>query len=128
MSIKLELNGIVYQKGEPITKNNYTNQDMILHIPDLENESYSDFFKIQWNEKGIKTLQEANIADGDEVKVVAYLRGNKWTTPDLTEKAFNAIKGFAIEKVEKENSAVQELTPFPILDTPQTETDDDLPF
>ena len=63
MSIKLELNGIVYKKGEPTTRNNYTNQDMILHIPDLEKENYSDFFKIEWNEKGIKTLPQANIAD-----------------------------------------------------------------
>ena len=85
MSIKLELNGIVYQKGEPTTRNNYTNQDMILHIPDLEKENYSDFFKIEWNDKGI-------------------------------------------EKAEKENSADQELTPFPILDTPEKETKNDLPF
>jgi hypothetical protein len=128
MSIKLELNGIVYQKGEPTTRNNYTNQDMILHIPDLEKENYSDFFKIEWNDKGIKTLQEANIADGDEVKVIAYLSGKKWTDKEGADRAFNAIKGYAIEKAEKENSADQELTPFPILDTPEKETKNDLPF
>jgi len=127
MSIKLELNGIVFQKGEPTTRNNYTNQDMILHIPDLEKENFSDFFKIEWNEKGIKTLQEANIADGDEVKVVAYLSGRKWTDKEGADRAFNAVKGYAIEKATK-NSADQELTPFPILDTIEKETKNDLPF
>jgi hypothetical protein len=128
MSIKLELNGIVYQIAEPTTRKDYQNQDMILHIPDVEKDQYSDFFKIEWNDKGIKTLQEQKIQAGDEVKVVAYLNGNKWTDKEGADRAFNAIKGYAIEKAEKENSADQELTPFPILDTPEKETKDDLPF
>ena len=101
MSIKLELNGIVFKKGEPTTRNNYTNQDMILHIPDIKKDEFSDYFKIEWNEKGIKTLQEAKIQDGDEVKVVAYLSGRKWTDKEGADRAFNGIKGFAIEKAEK---------------------------
>ena len=127
MSIKLELNGIVYQKGEPETKNNYTKQNMILYIPDLQKEEYSDYIKIEWNTKGIKTLQEANIADRDEVKVVAYLSGRKWTDKEGEDTAFNVVKGYAIEKTEQ-TTVAQELTPFPILDKEEEQTDDDLPF
>ena len=131
MSIKMELNGIVYQIGEPTTRNSYQNQNMILHIPDIEKDQFSDYFTIEWNEKGIKTLQEQKIQDGDEVKVVAYINGKKWIDKkdqEGTERFFNSIKGYAIEKATKENSDVQELTPFPILDTSEKETENDLPF
>ena len=127
MSIKLELNGIVYQKGEAETKNNYTKQELILHIPDLQKEEYSDYIKIEWNKNGIKTLQEANIADGDEVKVVAYLSGRKWTNKEGEDKAFNAVKGYAIEKTDG-SAETQQLTPFPILDNEEEQTENDLPF
>ena len=43
-------------------------------------------------------------------------------------KAFTAWKGVSIEKVTDDSSDVQELTPFPILDTSEKETKDDLPF
>ena len=127
MSIKLELNGIVYQKGKPDTKNNYTKQEMILYIPDLQKKEYSDYIKIEWNKNGIKTLQEANIADGDEVKVVAYLSGRKWTDKEGEDKAFNAVKGYAIEKTDG-SAETQQLTPFPILDNEEEQTENDLPF
>ena len=126
MSIKLELNGIVFKKGEPTTRNDFTTQNMILHIPDLKTENFSDYFNIEWNEKGIETIKKAEILDGDEVKVVAYLTGRKWIDKEGADRSFNAIKGYAIEKAE--NNAAEELTPFPILDTPEKETDDDLPF
>ena len=31
-----------------------TKQEMILHIPDLQKEEYSDHLKIEWNTNGIK--------------------------------------------------------------------------
>ena len=127
MSIKLELNGIVYQKGEPDTKNNYTKQELILHIPDLQKEDYSDHLKIEWNTNGIKTLKEQKIEDGDHVKVVAYLSGRKWIDQEKTERFFTSVKGYAIEKAE-ETTAAQELTPFPMLDKEEEQTENDLPF
>ena len=54
MSIKLELNGIVFQKDEPKTNNSYKKQELILLIPDIEKDKYSDYFNIEWNEKEIE--------------------------------------------------------------------------
>ena len=78
MSIKLELNGIVFQKDEPKTNNSYKKQELILLIPDIEKDKYSDYFNIEWNEKGIETLKKAEIQQGDEVKITAYMQGIKW--------------------------------------------------
>ena len=63
MSVKIEINGIVYKKGEPETKNNYTKQEMILHVPDLNKDDYSDYFRIEWNTNGSKTHQEQKIKE-----------------------------------------------------------------
>jgi len=127
MSVKIEINGIVYKKGEPETKNNYTKQEMILHVPDLNKDDYSDYFRIEWNTNGIKTLQEQKIKDKDHVKVVAYLNGKKWIDKDNTERFFNSFSGYKIEKTDGSAEA-QVLTPFPILDNQEELTDDDLPF
>ena len=128
MSIKLELNGIVYQTGEPKTKNNYTKQEMILHIPDLQKEEYSDHLKIEWNTNGIKMIQDQKIQNGDQVKIVAYLSGIKWTDQEETERFFNSVKGYTIEKASEGMPAAHELTPFPMLDKEEEQTENDLPF
>ena len=55
MSIKLQLQGTVYQVGSPNeSKTGYINQDMILHVPSLEKQEYDDHYKIEWNQKGIQ--------------------------------------------------------------------------
>ena len=61
MSIKLELNGIVFQKDEPKTNNSYKKQELILHIPDVEKAEYSDYFTIEWNQNGIEKVKKAKI-------------------------------------------------------------------
>ena len=100
MSIKLELNGIVFQKDEPKTNNSYTNQELILHIPDVEKAEYSDYFTIEWNQNGIEKVKEARIQEGDEVKITTYLQGRKWQkTAEDPFRAFTSFKGFSIEKV-----------------------------
>lgn len=105
MEFKIELNGIVFQKSEPKTNNSYTNQELILYIPDVEKDSYSNYFTIEWNEKGIKTLQELEIQEGDQVKVTAYLQGRKWKKEGMDEyKAFTSWKGVSIQKSEEETS------------------------
>ena len=42
-------------------KNNFTKQELILHIPDLQKEDYSDHLKIEWNTNGIKMIQDQKI-------------------------------------------------------------------
>ena len=130
MSIKLELNGIVFQKDEPKTNNSYTNQELILHIPDVEKAEYSDYFTIEWNQNGIEKVKEARIQEGDEVKITTYLQGRKWQKDGEDHfKSFISLKGFSIEKVtDDSNASSEELTPFPILDKEPEETKNDLPF
>ena len=130
MSIKLELNGIVFQKDEPKTNNSYTNQELILHIPDVEKAEYSDYFTIEWNQNGIEKVKEARIQEGDEVKITTYLQGRKWQkTAEDPFRAFTSFKGFSIEKVtDDSNASSEELTPFPILDKEPAEAKNDLPF
>jgi hypothetical protein len=129
MNIKMELSGIVFQKSEPKTNNSYQNQEIMLYIPDVEQDKYSNYFTIEWNEKGIEKVKEANIQQGDEVKITTFIQGRKWKKDGMDEyKAFTAWKGVSIEKVTDDSSDVQELTPFPILDTPEKETKNDLPF
>ena len=130
MSIKLELNGIVFQKDEPKTNNSYKNQELILYIPDVEKAEYSDYFTIEWNQNGIEKVKEARIQEGDEVKITTYLQGRKWQkTAEDPFRAFTSFKGFSIEKVtDDSNASSEELTPFPILDKEPEETKNDLPF
>jgi hypothetical protein len=130
MSIKLELNGIVFQKDEPKTNNSYKKQELILLIPDIEKDKYSDYFNIEWNEKGIETLKKAEIQQGDEVKITAYMQGIKWQKDGEDHfRSFISLKGFSIEKVtDDSNASSEELTPFPILDKEPEETKNDLPF
>jgi len=130
MSIKLELNGIVFQKDEPKTNNSYKNQELILYIPDVEKAEYSDYFTIEWNQNGIEKVKEAKIQEGDEVKITTYLQGRKWQkTAEDPFRAFTSFKGFSIEKVtDDSNASSEELTPFPILDKEPEETKNDLPF
>ena len=130
MSIKLELNGIVFQKDEPKTNNSYKKQELILYIPDVEKAEYSDYFTIEWNQNGIEKVKEAKIQEGDEVKITTYLQGRKWQkTAEDPFRAFTSFKGFSIEKVtDDSNASSEELTPFPILDKEPEETKNDLPF
>ena len=130
MSIKLELSGIVFQKGEPKTNNSYTNQEMILYIPDVEKDQYSDYFTIEWNQNGIEKLKEAKIQKGDEVKITTYLQGRKWQKEaEDPFRTFTSFKGFSIDKVTDDSNAFsEELTPFPILDKELEQPKNDLPF
>jgi len=130
MSLKLELNGIVFQKGEPKTNNSYKNQELILLIPDIEKDQYSDYFTIEWNEKGIETLKNAEIQQGDDVKITAYMQGRKWQKPGEDHfRSFTSLKGFSIEKAtDGSNASSEVLSPFPILDKEPEETKNDLPF
>ena len=130
MSIKLELNGIVFQKDEPKTNNSHKKQELILHIPDVEKAEYSDYFTIEWNQNGIEKVKEAKIQEGDEVKITTYLQGRKWQKDGEDHfKSFISLKGFSIEKVtDDSNASSEELTPFPILDKEPEETKNDLPF
>ena len=74
----MELSGIVFQKSEPKTNNSYQNQEIILYIPDVEQDKYSNYFTIEWNEKGIEKVKEAKIQQGDEVKITTFIQGRKW--------------------------------------------------
>lgn len=129
MSIKLELEGIVYRTGQPTTTpGGYVKQDMILHVPNIEQDKWSDHFPIEWNSKNLEKVSDAGIKDGDRVKIEGYLSGNKWqkATEDF-ERAFAKISGFNIQKVEEEQTS-DDLTPFPVLDKEQEEVQGDLPF
>ena len=85
---------------------------------------------IEWNEKGIETLKKAEIQQGDEVKITAYMQGIKWQKDGEDHfRSFISLKGFSIEKVtDDSNASSEELTPFPILDKEPEETKNDLPF
>ena len=132
MSIKIELRGTVYQVGSPTeSKGGFISQEMILHVP---NPEFPDYFKIEWNQKGIENLRSKNIQDNDLVDITAYLSGIKYqkATEDF-ERAFNPFKGYKIDKVTEQKEAAEELTPFPVLDKAyevqaKNKQTDDLPF
>jgi hypothetical protein len=131
MDFKLELNGIVFQIDEPKTRNSYTNQELMLYIPDIQKDQFSNYFTIEWNQNGIEKVKEAKIQKGDEVKITAYMQGRKWKKPEEEDhfKSFISLKGFSIEKATDDSNASSEvLSPFPILDKEPEETKNDLPF
>ena len=128
MSVKIEIQGTVLQLGTPKeSKGGYISQETIIHVPDIEKMEYSDDFNIEWNQKGIENLRSKSIQDGDLVNVTAYLSGRKYKkeTEDFL-RAFNPFKGFKIDKVEQETKVYEDLTPFPMLD--KVENESDTPF
>lgn len=130
MDFKLELNGIVFQIDEPKTRNSYTNQELMLYIPDIQKDQFSNYFTIEWNQNGIERLKEAKIQKGDEVKITTYLQGRKWQkTAEDPFRTFTSFKGISIEKVIDDSNALsEELTPFPVLDKEPEQPKNDLPF
>jgi|DEB0MinimDraft_6_1074348.scaffolds.fasta_scaffold00850_17 hypothetical protein len=129
MSYKLEMTGTVHKIGDIERKaNGYQKQFLILYVPDINKEEYSDYFKIEWNKNGTEKIKQANIQEGDIVRVICYLSGSKWQRAQTDpEVFFNNLKGFEIEK--QQDDQTEELTPFPMLDKTETsQPDDDLPF
>ena len=99
----------------------------VVHLED-ENPQYPEFIKFEFIQEKCDLLDSYSI--NDEVDISFNLKGRKWTDPQGTDKYFNTLQAWKIDK--KSASAPASAGAEPAIEEPEwlTDKDDDneLPF
>jgi hypothetical protein len=89
-------------------------------------EQYPQYILVEFIQDKCDLLNDYKV--GQNVKININLRGREWINPEGVAKYFNAIQGWRIELLNREESIQEklpEVTPVTFLDD---EEDDELPF
>lgn len=96
----LEIKGLVKTIFEvKHFKNVFQKREILL----LTEEQYPQKIIIEFIQDKVKILDF--VVEGDRIKVFINLKGRKWISSDGTEKYFNSIQGWKIEKLERESES-----------------------
>lgn len=115
----LEIKGLVKNLFEVKNlKNGFKKREILL----LTEEQYPQKIIIEFIQEKVKLLDF--VVEGDRIKVFINLKGRKWISSDGTEKYFNSIQGWKIEKLKSESESESEFEEQPL--TPKTL--EDFPF
>nr|WP_259292767.1 DUF3127 domain-containing protein [Candidatus Karelsulcia muelleri] len=99
----LEIKGLVKTIFEvKHFKNVFQKREILL----LTEEQYPQKIIIEFIQDKVKILDL--VVEGDRIKVFINLKGRKWISSDGTEKYFNSIQGWKIEKLERESEGESE--------------------
>ncbi len=97
MSKSIEIKGLVKKIFDvQYLKNGFKKREILL----LTEEQYPQKLIIEFIQEKVKELDPIGI--GDRIKVFINLKGRKWISSNGTEKYFNSIQGWKIEKLEFE--------------------------
>lgn len=102
-TLSLEIKGLVKNLFEvKHFKNGFQKREILL----LTEEQYPQKIIIEFIQEKVKLLDF--VVEGDRIKVLINLKGRKWISSDGTEKYFNSIQGWKIEKLKSSSDSESE--------------------
>ena len=113
----------VLNETQNIGNNGFQKREVVI----TTEEQYPQYILVEFIQDKCDLLDGYTV--GQDVKISINLRGREWINPEGVAKYFNAIQGWRIELLNKEEPASEklpEVEPVSFLD--DDDTDNDLPF